>query len=279
MRKSICCLLTVSLIIGMGCNHETAPPKPEDRLERARRLQRERDEPDTSDNDQSGLVLVAVAVITVVSLPFVLIGDQIKRARGDTPAKAAHEMDDPNASPDTHRQGIADLVTTWKFTHHPPYTTRYKQIAEQDPNVTVRAMAIRALNISRDHTATPIFIAALEDDDELIRLEGAKALANIPDPNAIPALLRRVEGKRETIRAGQPQTTDESKDVRIAAAAALRHYHTLEVARTLVNQLDSRDFGVAWQSNQSLIELTGQDFAYNESAWFQYLTGPSKPFG
>ena len=43
-------------------------------------------------------------------------------------------------------------------------------------------MAIRALNICRDATATSIFINGLKDDNELVRLESAKALANIPDP-------------------------------------------------------------------------------------------------
>jgi hypothetical protein len=71
----------------------------------------------------------------------------------------------------------------------------------------------------------------------------------------------------------------ESKDVRIAAADALRQYRTLDVARILVTYLNETDFGVAWQSRQSLIVLTGQDLQYDESAWLQYLVGPNKPFG
>ena len=86
-------------------------------------------------------------------------------------------------------------------------------------------------------------------------------------------------GSREVIVQGSPESVDEDQDVRIAAADALRHYRTLDVARTLVNQLGDRQFGVAWQANRSLIAITGQDFEYDQVQWLQYLTGPDKPFG
>ena len=46
---------------------------------------------------------------------------------------------------------------------------------------------------------------------------------------------------------GHPALLSESKDVRIAAADALRQYRTLDVARVLVTYLNETDFGVAWQ--------------------------------
>jgi hypothetical protein len=265
MSKSLVVFLSASLLLGTGCGHSGQP----------RQTSIINDE---SDPDRSNTPALISAIGAFFAFPFVYIGQQIELSRGNTPARAAREMDDPGATPDIHRQGIVDLVTKWNFTHRPPYTTRYKQIAETDPNETVRAMAIRALNISRDSTATPIFIAALEDDSEIVRLEAAKALANVPDSNAVPALLRRLEGKREPLP-GARTGNDESPEVRIAAADALHHYRTLEVARSLVTQLDERNFGVAWESNRSLMVLTGQNFGYDESAWLQYLTGPQKPFG
>jgi hypothetical protein len=66
--------------------------------------------------------------------------------------------------------------------------------------------------------------------------------------------------------------------VRIAAADALKHYRALDAARALVDTLDSRDFGVAWQSRRSLIRLTGRDLNYDEGQWLQFLTGPDRPF-
>jgi hypothetical protein len=101
-----------------------------------------------------------------------------------------------------------------------------------------------------------------------VRLEAAKALANLPDPAAAPALIRAL---------ARP---DEARDVRIAAADALRHYPNLEVARALVAQLAGRDFGVAWQARQSLKHMTGKSgLRYDEATWLGYLTGPEKPFG
>ena len=97
-----------------------------------------------------------------------------------------------------------------------------------------------------------------------MRLEAAKALANIPDPNASAPLLKLVD------------SAPEPRDVRIAAADALRHYRQLDVARTLVNTLNGRDFSVAWQARKSLTRMTGSDYAYDETAWLNYLTGPDR---
>src|SRR5207247_4238153 len=103
-------------------------------------------------------------------------------------------------------------------------------------------------------------IHALDDKSDLVRLEAAKALANIPDPAARDPLLRVL------------QNPAESKDVRIAAADALRHYRELDVARTLAGTLGAREFGIAWQSRRSLRVITRQDFAYDQTAWLQFLT-------
>ncbi len=193
------------------------------------------------------------------------------------PADAMHDLQ--STRPDRRREAIAALSTQWDFGKHEPYLGYYRSLAHDD-DYTVRAMAIRALNIARDHSATSIFITALKDDNDLVRLEATKALANLPDPNAVQPLIQVLEGTRMVQSPdGHPALVSESKDVRIAAADALRQYRTLDVARVLVTYLNETDFGVAWQSRQSLITLTGQDLKYDESAWLQYLVGPSKPFG
>jgi HEAT repeat protein len=199
--------------------------------------------------------------------------------RGNNPGNSARKMED-SASADNRREAINELVER-DFAKRPPYTLRYRQLAESDPDFTVRAVAIRALNRARDNGATPVFIKALDDDNELIRLEAAKALVNLPDRAAIPMLLKHLEPTHSTgvIERGQPVLREENKDVRIACADALKHYPTLDVARTLVTTLDNREFGVAWQARQSLRNLTKQDFHYNEAAWLEYLTGPTKPLG
>ena len=110
-------------------------------------------------------------------------------------------------------------------------------------------------------------IGALEDESPLVRLEAAKGLANMPNKNAASLLLKVFTNPKE------------EPDVRIAAADALRYDRTLEVARALVDTLQAPDFGIAWQSRQSLRAMTGQDLRYNQSAWLELLSGSQSPLG
>jgi hypothetical protein len=183
---------------------------------------------------------------------------------GNTPLRAVQMMEDPYF-PDERRQGITRLsARAWG--RREPYTTRYAQIAQFDANHLVRAAAVRALNRSRDASQTDLFIRRLSDESYLVRLEAAKALSNIPDQAAIPGLLKVV------------QNESEHPDVRIAAADALRHYRTLQVGRVLISLLSSRNFGIAWQANQSLQVITGRNFKYDQSAWLEYVTSAETPF-
>ncbi len=177
----------------------------------------------------------------------------------------ARKMEDPYF-PDERREGVMFLVDHG-YGQRPPYTTRYQQIAKNDPDFTVRAAAVRALNRARDNSAGNVFTAALSDNNDLVRLEGAKALVNLPSPNAVEPLKKIVASPVE------------NKDLRIAAAEALKHYRDIGVARTLVNVLNGRDFGVAWQARHSLRDITGRDLRYDESAWLNYLTAPGHPLG
>jgi hypothetical protein len=195
-----------------------------------------------------------------------------------TPEQAIALLNNPTR-PDARREGIAALATRWPFGKQPPYPQKYRDLAQHDPDVIVRAMAIRALNICRDAGATKIFVAGLKDESEQIRLESAKALANVPDGDAIPGLLDLLSGTRSIVTPNGRTAVAESKDVRIAAADALRQYRTVDVARSLISYLNEQDFGVAWQSRQSLIKLTGQDLHYDEAAWLAYIVGSGKPFG
>ena len=171
-----------------------------------------------------------------------------------------------HGSPDRRRRGIYALVEH-DWAQQEPYTKRYRQIAQSDPDPTVRAAAIRASNASRDKAAVPNFIAALSDKSEMVRLQAAKALSNIPDSTAAEPLMRVLGNQAE------------QRDVRIAASEALRHYRNLDVGRVLAGTVGGRDFSIAWQSRWSLIILTGRDLGYDEHAWLEYLAGPNKPLG
>ena len=210
------------------------------------------------------LPLATLAILTL-SAGCQQIGRLNDRLQGRTPGRYARLMEDPNR-PDNRRQGITGLVGN-DFARRDPYTRRYGQIFQSDPDPLVRATAIRALNVSRDTEASDLYLQALADPDPLVRLEGAKALHNMPNPAAAEGLLKLLND------------AEENKDVRIAAAAALKYYPRADVARALVAVLPGRDFGIAWEARRSLKRITGVDYAYDETAWLEYISGPDQPLG
>src|SRR5690606_31987782 len=134
----------------------------------------------------------------------------------------ARMLSNPEALPDDLRVAILGL-TQYDHGREPPYTEAYAQFAQGSRNDLVRAAGVRALNISRDSSATDLFIEKLADPSPKVRLEAAKALANLPDEEAAAPLL------------GLATSPDEDVDVRIAAVDALRHYRTADLMRSLIN--------------------------------------------
>jgi hypothetical protein len=184
---------------------------------------------------------------------------------GDTPVKYAAAMEDAK-SPDRRRQGILQLANYRFARTNPIYAKRWDQIAtEPAADPTVRAAAIRAMNHARDNRHSQTFVDALGDADAAVRLEAAKALANLPNAAAVPKLIDRLQH-------------DDNQDVRIACADALREYKTPEVARALVGVLPERQFGVAYRARESLILMTGHNFRWDEGAWLEYFAKAQKPF-
>lgn len=205
------------------------------------------------------------------------IWDQITRIynyiTGDTPFQAAKNLLDPTY-PDRRRQAIM-WFSKRQYGRQDPYVTYYAEMAKTDNDWSVRAMAIRALNRVRSRQHTDIYLNALADKNATVRLEAAKALANMPEPKAVDELMNRLDYQKE-----------ESVDVRIAAADALRHYRTSQVAHALVralgpgtNRLEGeRQLGVSYQARRSLKLMTGQDFRYDVPKWLDYLATSPKPF-
>jgi HEAT repeats len=187
-----------------------------------------------------------------------------KHFTGDTPDRAARDILDLQSA-DNRRYGILRLSDEKYARDGKAERDLWALRASTDPDYTVRAAGIRALNRCRDATHTDLYIKALNDDEPLVRLEGAKALANIPDPNAATPLLERLQ-------------RDVSPDVRIAAADALRCYPNDEAAHGLLSVLNDSNFGVCWQARQSLRLMTAHDFRYSERLWLDYLASQTHPF-
>jgi HEAT repeat protein len=190
---------------------------------------------------------------------------QLKMLGGETPSRAARMTLDASSA-DNRRRGIFKLVE-YPFAHKPPYTTRYEQMAKDDPDPTVRAAALRACNWARDRAATPLFISTLADTKEadVVRLEAAKGLCNLPDSAAVATLL------------GVAGTPDIHRDIRIASVDGLKYYRSLEVGRALGNLLVDRDFAVGWQARRSLVYMTHKDLGMDQGAWLGFIAGPEKP--
>jgi len=268
MRRVIVPSLCLSLLAA-GC-HSADPPSAAGGASSLQDLkQQEQADERAARIDDDGDGTDAGAVLRVIFAPVILttdvIGGAFRAAEGDTPASAVRMTLD-NSSPDNRRVGVYKLVE-YPFARRPPYTTRYEQMAQGDSDPTVRAAALRACNRARDRRAVPVFIAGLSDPSELVRLEAAKGLANVPDSSAVPALLKVAAN------------VEENRDVRVAAADAVKYYRSLEVARSLCVLLTDREFAVAWQARRSLVHLTGRNFGYDDAAWLGYFAGPQRPLG
>lgn len=209
--------------------------------------------------------------------PFNLIGQGIDKGivqptshfidylEGDTPGAAARKIVDQQSA-DHRREGTLRL-SDFAFAREGKADQKlWGILGSNDDDYSVRAAGIRALNRSRDKSHTTLYIKSLSDENQMVRLEAAKALANVPDEQAITPLITHLQN-------------DPNKDVRIACADALRNYKSIEVAHALAQVLADTDFGVAWQARQSLCLMTGRDYRYNERAWLDYLTESKNPFG
>lgn len=182
---------------------------------------------------------------------------------GHTASKYARELFHRN--PDIRRNAVYTL-SDQRWGRKPPYTEYYGHMAVDDADATVRMAALRALNRSRDQKQSTAYVSEMSDESWWVRVEAVKAIANIPDPKAVPGLMKLL---------GDDQ---QKRDVRIASADALRCYQQSDVAQSLIRVLSDPDYGVAWQARQSLNLMTAKDFAYDQRQWLNYLTTSSQPF-
>lgn len=156
-------------------------------------------------------------------------------------------------------------------------------IARSDRNAAVRCAAIRVLARHPGPTAATTMLTLLTP--EARKSSTLPAGAGVRGA-AMSALCRfssesLFEGEAEAAvrEAGiQHLLHDESRDVRIDAAALLAHYPHLDTARALINALGQSDFAVVFEAERSLRYLTGQAFGYDAGRWRAWLETTPSPF-
>ena len=231
-------LLPASVALA-GCNNVTAPDRPFAREDPRLNVE--------------GFPLAAAGAFSGLSLAledaFALLGDSPPNY-----VTWARTLAKEDAAPDELRNAIFGL-TRYDYGRKPPYTEVYAALAAEARDPLVRASAIRALNISRDESAVPLFVAGLGGESPLVRLESAKALGNVPDESAAGPLLALAQDAAADL------------DTRIAAVDALRHYDNADLKRSLAGLLESDEFSLAWQARRSLVTILGEDHGYDLDAW------------
>lgn len=155
--------------------------------------------------------------------------------------------------------------------------------ARNDPSESVRCAAIRALGKLEDQRAVETTLVLLSDPAEhpTVRPAGAdlrwEAIQVLHEfvKGGIPDRHERNGAQRIAIRL---LLTDPSRDVRIEAARLLGLFPTTDAARALIEGLRQRDFGIVYESERSLMRLTGRTRDHDPTRWESWLNSTPEPF-
>lgn len=209
--------------------------------------------------------LAAGAVLAAAALPWAgcaggggadtsIVADLVDAAAAPTPGEAARDAFDTYDA-DARRRAVSRLAGA-PFGGEAPYLKLYRLLLD-DPDPTVRAAAIRALAQHGQPRDAPAIAATLEDENDFLQWEAAKALQRLHHPEVVGALIRVV-------------VEADDVDVRMAAARALGQYPQPRVFDVLVGALDDVDYGVVQAAADSLRTLTGRDFGRDGRAWLAW---------
>ncbi|MFG0241219.1 MAG: HEAT repeat domain-containing protein [Phycisphaerales bacterium JB054] len=198
-----------------------------------------------------------------------------------SPIEAANMAIDPWDA-DARAKGTM-LLANGYFGGEPPYRALYlDRTGDTDPNV--RAAALRGLALHGQPEDVPVIVGLLDDENTRVRLEAARTLQRVHNPEAVDALI--VHSRTPVLptaptgtspgSAGLPGETEPI--VRAEAANALGQYAEPRVIVPLISALDDRFLSVNEAARASLITLTGQDFGLDRKAWFAWYDKTETPF-
>ena len=198
-------------------------------------------------------------------------GSLMTRMFGPSPEQLVEQMlKSPDA--DLRRQAVEKLSGKGRGRRE-PYLTYYAAMTG-DPAATVRSAALRALGRSGNVKYVKVVAASLKDPDAIVRWDAAVALDRLVD-------LAAGAGKAGDLAVkilSEAATTDDSVDVRAAAAGALRHYQRRQTLATLLVCLQDPAYGVRFRASEALRELTGENAGPEADEWQRVLAAKADPF-
>ncbi len=180
-----------------------------------------------------------------------------------TPTQAAERALSDN--PDQRAQGTL-LLANAPFGGGDPYIRMYEDYID-DPAPTVRAAATRALGNHGEPRHAQMIAVNLKDPQKIVRLEAARALQRVHNPEMIEPLIWSLQRDNE-----------QEVDVRAEVAQALGQYPDGRVLQQLIAALGERQLRVTHSALASLRTLTGQDFGLDRRAWLSWVQESANPF-
>lgn len=151
------------------------------------------------------------------------------------------------------------LLAGASFAGEPVYMELFRDnVDDVDPGV--RAAAARAIALHGQPEDAKYLIERLKDPEADVRVEAARGLQRLHNPEAIDPLLEALDAEKE------------SEDrVRIEAALALGQYAENKVVEQLITALADPNLAVNRNTLLSLRVLTGQDLGYEQKAWLVWF--------
>jgi len=166
---------------------------------------------------------------------------------------------------DKRYRGTAMLANA-PFGGERPYLALFREAIE-DQDAGVRQVGVRALGIHGEPEDVPAIVNRLTDDEWLVRMEAARALQRLHNPDAVTALTERTSIDNELQAA-----------VRAEAVNALGQYRQARVIQTLITALGDPSLAVNHSAISSLEVLTGQNLGFEPAAWFEWIDQADDPF-
>jgi|GEM_PF-5336287 len=163
-----------------------------------------------------------------------------------------------NSDPDQRRAGILTIThgkpSRWKVT---PELLSVLVINDQDQLVQTIAVE-RLVAIAPNETTVKLLGDTIKASSKSVQLVCVIGIGEIYSPMSMTILLEQL-------------TNNEHKSVRRVAAKALGFYHNKRAVNNLITALSDDAFEVHYHARLALIDISGQDFSYDEDLWKKWV--------